>query len=201
MTLVCSHRADTGHPFMTQAEDRSDAANASMRTLAAARLTLEPQGPEHAAAMFAVLSDPAIYAFENAPPASIEALRQRYAALALRRSPDGREQWLNWVVRLRSGALIGYVQASLDAGGGATIAYELASAHWGRGLAREAVEAMIAELATTYRVQCLAAVYKRANVRSRRLLERLGFVPAEGSATAADEAMMKRRLTTWASPP
>jgi len=166
-----------------------------MRAIATPRLTLEPQGVEHAEAMFAVLSDPAIYAFENAPPASLEALRQRFAALALRRSPDGRERWLNWVLRLHSGHLIGYVQATLDANGGAFVAYQLGSAHWGRGLASEAVEGMISELAATYRVQHLTAVYKRANVRSRRLLERLGFAPAEGHATAADEDRMTRRLT------
>jgi [ribosomal protein S5]-alanine N-acetyltransferase len=186
---------------MTTADQRPTVANPAMRTIETARLTLEPQVAEHAEAMFAVLGDPAIYTFENAPPASLEALCQRFAALALRRSPDGREQWLNWVLRLHSGNLIGYVQATVDANGGAFVAYQLASAHWGRGLASEAVEGMITELAATYRVQRLAAVYKRANVRSRRLLERLGFVPADGHATSADEDMMTRRLTTSGSTP
>lgn len=66
-----------------------------MRTLQTARLTLEPQCAAHAAAMFAVLSDPAIYEYENAPPASVDALRARYAFLEGRRSPDGSQQWLN----------------------------------------------------------------------------------------------------------
>jgi len=164
-----------------------------MRPIETPRLTLEPQCAAHADAMFIVLSDPAIYAYENAPPASLEWLRRRFAALEARRSPNGREQWLNWVLRLRSGELIGYVQATLDTEGRAFIAYELASAHWGRSLAREAVEAMIDELASHYRVQTLAAVFKRANVRSRRLLERLGFGPA-APAEAADEDLMQRTL-------
>jgi hypothetical protein len=84
-----------------------------MRTLETAALTLEPQRAQHAAEMFAVLSDPAIYEYENQPPASLEALRRRYAALESRRSPDGREQWLNWVIRLPAGEPIGYVQATV----------------------------------------------------------------------------------------
>jgi len=166
-----------------------------MRTIETARLTLEPQAAEHAQAMFVVLSDPAIYRFENTPPASLEWLRQRFAALELRRSPDGREQWLNWVLRLRSGALIGFVQATIDADGRAFIAYELGSAHWGRGLAHEAVQAMIGELASQYAVHTLRAAFKRANDRSRRLLERLGFVPAKSQATAANEDLMTLSLT------
>ncbi len=96
--------------------------------------------------MFAVLSDPAIYAYENAPPRSAEWLRERYARLESRRSGDGTEQWLNWVVRLRDGVPIGYVQATVDASGRALIAYEFGSAWWGQGYAREATQAMIDEL-------------------------------------------------------
>jgi len=50
--------------------------------------------------------------------------------------------------------------------------------YWGRGLARQAVEAMIAELVAHYRVRSLSSVLKRGNFRSMRLLERLGFSPA-----------------------
>jgi len=117
-----------------------------MRTVGTAALTLEPQAQQHAAEMFVVLSDPAIYEYENEPPASLEALRRRYAALEARRSPDGREQWLNWVIRLPTGEPIGYVQATVYPDRRAAIAYELGSAWWGRGLARQAVEAMVAEL-------------------------------------------------------
>ena len=165
-----------------------------MRPLATPRLTLEPQCAAHAEAMFAVLADPAIYTYENEPPASLEWLRRRFAALEARRSPDGREQWLNWVLRQHSGELIGYVQATVGAEGRAFIAYELASAHWGRGLAREAVEAMIDELAARYGVHMLVAVFKRANTRSRRLLERLGFMPAAAAAAEPDEDIMERAM-------
>ena len=167
-----------------------------MRTLETARLTLEPQLAAHAPAMFVVLGDPAIYTFENAPPPSLDWLRERYTKLESRCSADGGEQWLNWVLRLRPGGLIGIVQATVGGDGRAFIAYELASAHWGRGLAREAVAAMIDELDSRYRVHTLVAVFKHANTRSRRLLERLGFTAAPAGSVAADdgEDSMQRPL-------
>lgn len=168
-----------------------------MRIVDAAGLTLEPQTAAHADEMFVVLSDPAIYEHENEPPRSVSWLRERFAKLESRRSPDGREQWLNWVIRLPRRELIGYVQATVHADGRAAIAYELASAYWGRGLARRAVEAAIGELVERHGVSELTAVLKRGNLRSLRLLERLGFTPASPASCAVgtiepDEALMRR---------
>jgi RimJ/RimL family protein N-acetyltransferase len=156
-----------------------------MRTIEAARLTLEPQTASHAVEMFDVLSDPAIYAYENSPPRSLEWLRTRFEKLESRQSPDGTQLWLNWVVRLKSGELIGYVQATVHQDGKAAIAYEFSSAYWGRGLAHEAADALIRELVQHYDVSCLTAVAKSANMRSLRLLERLGFsaLQSEGGET------------------
>jgi RimJ/RimL family protein N-acetyltransferase len=149
-----------------------------MQAIESARVTLEPQTAEHAAEMFVVLSDPALYTYENSPPPSVEWLRTRFEKLETRRSADGTELWLNWVVRLRSSALIGYVQATVFPDGTAAIAYEFSSAYWGRGLAREAAEVLMRELAEHYHVTHFTAVAKTANQRSLRLLERLGFAPA-----------------------
>jgi RimJ/RimL family protein N-acetyltransferase len=170
-----------------------------MRALRTARLRLEPQRAAHADEMFDVLSDPAIYAYENAPPKSAPALRERYVRLESRRSGDGSQLWLNWVLRVPAQGLIGYVQATVSAGGRASIGYELASAHWGRGYAQEAVGAMLDELARRYGVRAVFAVLKRANGRSRRLLERLGFMTAAPEARGAagvepDELLMHRCL-------
>ena len=149
-----------------------------MRIIDAGILRLEPQTAQHAAEMFAVLSDPAIYEYENEPPPSVEWLRERFSKLETGTSADGREQWLNWVIRIPSSELIGYVQATVYSEGRAHIAYVLASAYWGQGHARRATEAMIAELVRHYGVRNLIAVLKVSNVRSVRLLERLGFAPA-----------------------
>ena len=71
-----------------------------MRLIKTSNLTLEPQIAAHAEEMFAVLGDPAIYLYENEPPPSLEWLRDRFTRLETRRSPDGNEQWLNWVIHL-----------------------------------------------------------------------------------------------------
>lgn len=168
-----------------------------MRTIQLGVLALEPQTAAHAAEMFEVLGDPAIYEFENAPPASLEWLRTRFEKLESRRSGDGREQWLNWVIRVPPAELIGYVQATVRMDGSAGIAYELCSAYWGRGLARAAVAAMMDELATQYRVTLFTAVAKRPNFRSTRLLERLGFTPGSEKLRAqlgveGDEVLLCR---------
>jgi RimJ/RimL family protein N-acetyltransferase len=149
-----------------------------MHVIETGSLTLEPQTAARAEEMFAVLSDLAIYEYENGPPPSLKWLRARFTQLESRRSADGHEQWLDWVIRLPSSELIGYVQATVDSNGRAAVAYELSSAYWGRGPAREAVQAMISELVQRYQVHQLTAVFKRKNLRSMRLLERLGFSPA-----------------------
>lgn len=170
-----------------------------MRVIETDGLTLEPQTAAHAEAMFAVLRDPAIYEHENEPPPSLEWLRARFAKLETRASPDGREQWLNWVIRLPDAELAGYVQATVHPDGRAAIAYELASAYWGRGLARRAVEAMMVELSGHHGARRFTAVLKRGNLRSIHLLERLGFSLAPPEAHAAqcvppDEWLMHRDI-------
>jgi len=170
-----------------------------MRIVRTEGLTLEPQVATHPAEMFVVLSDPAIYEYENAPPQSLNGLRERFAELESRRSPNGREQWLNWVMRLPDSRLIGYVQATVYPGGHAAIAYEMGSAWWGRGLARRAVQAMLGELAERFGVRHVSAVLKQENQRSRHLLERLGFTMASPDEHARreverDEHLMLREL-------
>jgi ribosomal-protein-alanine N-acetyltransferase len=151
--------------------------------------------------MFAVLCDPAIYEFENEPPASVEWLRQRFTKLETRCSPDGSENWLNWVIGLPSSGLIGYVQATVSASKNAAIAYEMSSRFWSNGYASEAVRGMIGELIAHYGVATLSAVLKSENHRSLRLLERLGFAPASEKQHAhagveAGEALMARAART-----
>lgn len=165
-----------------------------MRALEGARVRLLPQRAEHAPAMFELLSDPRIYEHENAPPTSSAALHDRFARLETRRSPDGSQRWLNWVVQAGS-SLIGYVQATVMPDGHALVAYEFGSRWWGQGLASEALEAMLRELVAQHGVTTLAAVLKRGNHRSMALLERHGFWLADAAAHASvdpDEWTMRR---------
>jgi RimJ/RimL family protein N-acetyltransferase len=167
-----------------------------MRTLVTGRLVLEPQVAAHAEPMYTLLQDPAIYRYENEPPESVDWLRERFRRLESRTSADGREQWLNWVVRLRDSDLMGYVQATVCEASPAAVAYVFSSRWWGQGYASEAVSAMMEELATTYGARAFSAVLKRDNLRSIRLLERLGFELADRKTRIAcetDEIAMLRR--------
>jgi [ribosomal protein S5]-alanine N-acetyltransferase len=154
-------------------------------------VTLEPQRAAHAEEMFALLCDPKIYRYENEPPASLEWLRERFARLESRRSPDGREQWLNWVVRLETGEAAGYVQATVYEDGHAAIAYVVASRFWDKGIGRAAVSRLLELLQGEHGVRDFTAVLKRANERSRLLLERLGFSEAH-FPVEPDEIAMRR---------
>ena len=170
-----------------------------MRTLRAGSSTLEPQRAAHAAEMFAVLADPAIYEFENAAPVSEQWLAERYARLEARASPDGATLWLNWVVRLETGELCGYVQATVLPTGDALVAYEFGSRFWRRGIGSAAVATVLDELVDRYAVRTAVAVLKTANHRSAGLLRHLGF-SAVGDrqravhAAEADESVMARAL-------
>lgn len=145
--------------------------------------------------MFRVLSDPAIYEFENEPPSSEAWLAERYARLERRVSPDGSQAWLNWVVRLPGGELSGYVQATVLGSGAALVAYELASRHWRQGIGGSAVSAMLDELHSNHGVRLFVAVLKSANFRSLGLLRSLGFRVASSQEAAEfaplpDESVM-----------
>ena len=168
-----------------------------MRVIHASSLVLEPQIAAHAREMFVVLSDPAIYEFENEAPQSEEWLGARYTILEGRRSPDGAQQWLNWVIRLPPGELAGYVQATILRDGIAMVAYELGSKYWRRGIGSAAVAAVLDELRMHYSAEYFVAVLKARNYRSLGLLRKLDFQPASGEhltrfRSEPDELVMVR---------
>ncbi|MQA75421.1 MAG: GNAT family N-acetyltransferase, partial [Solirubrobacterales bacterium] len=116
------------------------------------RLSLEPLRLDHARDMASVLIDPALYEhIGGSPPAEAE-LEGQYARQTRGVSPDGRQGWLNWALRLRGERrLIGVVQATLgerDATVGAELAWMVARQEQGAGLATEAACAVTGWLQT-----------------------------------------------------
>ena len=148
-----------------------------MRTLNCPRCRLEPQVEAHAPEMFVVLSDPAIYEFEGVPPPSIEKLAAGFRRRESRVSPDGLHKLLNWVVRLPSGELAGYVQGTVYESGASYVGYEFASKFWRQGIGSSALQCMLTELKESYGVHTYVAVLKTINFRSMGLLRKLGFTP------------------------
>jgi RimJ/RimL family protein N-acetyltransferase len=172
-----------------------------MRILHSPECTLEPQRVAHAAEMFSVLSDPAIYEHEGEPPPSVERLADGYRRRESRVSPDGAEKWLNWVVRLPTGELTGYVQATVLPNGASYVGFEFASRYWRRGLGTASVSALLEELAASYGVHTFVAVLKTVNFRSMGLLSRLGFEAATAEQAAefdseADEVVLLKPATS-----
>lgn len=165
-----------------------------MRALAAAGLRLEPQVVAHAAELYRVLADPALYVFtDDQAPADEAALTARLRYLESRRSPDGTERWLNWVLRTSEGDVVGYLQATVRAGRQAEIAYMLGPAYWRRGYATTACGLMLAELRETYGVERVTATLDPQNSASLALLRKLGFRWA-GEDRAANEVTYEKLL-------
>ena len=171
-----------------------------MQMIVTSELTLEPLRTSHAEAMFDVLGDEAIYRYlDYSPPPSVQYLRDVYARLEARRSPDGSEAWLNWVIRPRGQPLVGYVQATISSNRSAHVAYVLASKYWGHGYAHGAMLAMLEHLASAYDVERCRATVEVENQRSIRLLERLDFRLAterelQGVQLSTSERMFVRCL-------
>lgn len=139
--------------------------------------TLEPLKAAHAAEMFEPLSNPDHYTFiPQLPPASLQALRERYEHLETRRSPNGRQLWLNWAVRLRSGEAAGLIQATCYPDGRVAVAYELFAPFQGKGIATDALRTMLLHLRNDARLSKASALVDTRNQKSIALLERLGFV-------------------------
>lgn len=114
------------------------------------RMDLEPLRVGHAEEMAPLLDDPGLHAFIGGAPASLAELRDRYARMAVGRSPDGVQRWLNWVLRLRdTGRPVGTVQATVTESDGvrtAEVAWVVAAPYQRRGYATEAARVMVAWL-------------------------------------------------------
>ena len=142
-----------------------------------ANLRLEPLRKDHAALLFAPLSDAQLYALmPEDQPQSLDALEKRYAFLESGKSPDDKEHWLNWTIfDRRTAKPFGTFQATVRDDAASDIAYIVFSAHWRRGIAREAGAGVIDHLFNRYPTPLLAANMDTRNLASIKLVESLGF--------------------------
>jgi RimJ/RimL family protein N-acetyltransferase len=91
----------------------------SAPALASRRLDLEPLRVEHAAEAALAFDDVQLHTYLGSAPATVDELRSRFRRQCVGRSPDGTQDWLNWMVRDRaSDALAGTVQATVHHNGG-----------------------------------------------------------------------------------
>lgn len=141
-------------------------------------MLLEPLRVEHARETAALFDDPALHEYVGGRPESEEELRRRYARVARGHSPDGGEGWLNWIVRERSGAVVGTVQATMRRDGSAELAWLVGSPYQGRGFAKEAAGAMAAWLCGRG-VRVLVAHIHAGHAASMAVARALGLAPTD----------------------
>lgn len=114
------------------------------------RLVLEPLRPDHADELAPILGDITLHQFIGGQPANAEQLRARFERQAVGRSPDGRERWLNWAVRVRSsGQAVGTMQATVknsEREPVADLAWVIGVSYQRQGFAKEAAALIISWL-------------------------------------------------------
>ncbi len=150
-------------------------AHALNRALASPRLSIEPLLASHAPAMFEPLQEEALYAWISAePPSSIAALTARWQRNESRVAPDGSSAWLAWVV-LVGDEIVGKLDAEITTSEVASdVGYLVFAAHWGKGIASEAVGALSDHLAQAG-IREQHATVTVGNQASCRVLEKCGF--------------------------
>jgi ribosomal-protein-alanine N-acetyltransferase len=120
-------------------------------------------------------------------------LRDRFAGWETRRSPDGDELWLNWIVRERGDQrAVGWVQATVR-GTSASVAYALLPAERGAGAASDAVRALVRWLRDRLAVTVVTAEIDESNSASARVAVAAGF--ERTIHRAGDEVVWEHRTT------
>jgi RimJ/RimL family protein N-acetyltransferase len=138
------------------------------------RLQIRQVRPKDADALHACRV--AALAIVGNPPRSLEETRQMVAEMAAE-VPGAQPGWAQFIIHTRDGAHAGDIGVNFGGPGQeqAEIGYTLCPEARGRGYGREAVAAMVGHLFEAHRLHRLVAITGLANVRSRRLLEAVGF--------------------------
>lgn len=141
------------------------------------RMSLEPIRVSHAASVYENLLEEDLHRFiPRDPPESLQALEERYRILSSRASPDGREVWLNWAMRLRgSDGYVGLLETTLFEDRTSAIAYTVFVEHQKKGFAAEGCGRVLRHLFEDYEIGVVAAEIDTRNAASIALAESLGF--------------------------
>ena len=140
------------------------------------RLILWPVHPAHAAALWPILSNPALYAWiAREPVRTLSDVERRLARIAQRTAPNRVEQWLNWTVRQRdTGEAIGIVENTVAPSQSVQVAYLFSPPIWRQGYASEAMHAALGAMQNAGALSFEATIDTR-NAASRALTSKLGF--------------------------
>ena len=138
-------------------------------------IRLEPLRVADAAEMVQVLGAPELYSYIGGRPPTLGELTEQYRRQVVGRSVDGREEWLNWIVRVDDAA-VGYVQATVHEGARAVVAWVIGLAWQSRGYATAAATELVA-LLWARGVRRIEAYIVPGHVGSERVAQRAGLTP------------------------
>jgi RimJ/RimL family protein N-acetyltransferase len=148
-----------------------------MRTIRTERLRLTPVTVQNAGTLWTLLQQPDLRTYQELPSVGAAAFADMVSKRpkVLRPGTSGRFEWLIYVNRIRKP--VGWVslrvaERDLETG---EIGYSIVRDFRGRGVATEAVRAMLDEAFTEGGLARINAYCLPENQASRRLLERLAF--------------------------
>jgi RimJ/RimL family protein N-acetyltransferase len=148
--------------------------------LAGPLVTLAPLTVADAEEMAGVLSGEKLYRFTGGHPPTLNELRDTYARQVIGHSPDGRQEWRNWIIRRSQDAVaVGYVQATIvHDSSQAEIAWVVGLQWQGRGYATEAAKALVSWLDERGMAVIEAHVHPD-NEASAAVARRAGLLPTD----------------------
>lgn len=148
-----------------------------MRTIRTQRLRLVPVTTENAATLWNVLQQPDLRTYQDLPNLGAAAFNDLVGKRpkALYPGASGRFEWLIFMHRVRKP--MGWVSLRINERDTATgeIGYSIVREFRGRGVATEAVRAMMEEAFDQAGLVRINAYCVPENEASRRVLERIGF--------------------------
>lgn len=148
-----------------------------MKTLRTSRLRLTPVTTQNAGALWRVLQEPDLRNFQDLPSVGEEAFATMVAKRPrqLTRTASGRFEWLIYQNGVRRA--LGWVSLRISEREprSGEIGYSVLKAFRGRGIAQEAVRALVTEAFVTAGLARVSAYCVPANEPSRSVLKRLGF--------------------------
>lgn len=124
-----------------------------------------------------LLDDQQLHRFIGGRPETLEEVTARLRRQVTGASPDGRQGWLNWVLRLRTAdrAPVGTLQATLSRTQ-AELAWVVGSPHQGHGYAGEAAVAA-RDWLQTHGIDTFTAHIHPDHAASAGVARRLGLLP------------------------
>jgi RimJ/RimL family protein N-acetyltransferase len=150
-----------------------------MRTIRTARLRMVPVTPANAGLLWEVLQEPDLRDFQDLPTLDraqfLSAVRARPARLAP--GVTGRFEWLLYFLQATTPEPLGWVSMRIAEASGTTaeIGYSVVRSQRGRGIATEAVAALIAEGFQRANLRRIRAYALPKNLSSRAVLRHNGF--------------------------